>query len=259
MLVANDTVRNFLFVSDGEGTFAERGADLGVGYGRNGEATGAMGIDAARYRDDGSLGFAIGNFANEMSSLYVAREGRLYFTDEGIVEGIGAASRKYLSFAVFFFDYDLDGYEDLLQVNGHLEDEITTVQPSQTFEQPPQLFWNAGPDAGSAFLEVPSDKAGDLLRNRLVGRGAAYADIDGDGDLDVVLTQSRGAPVLLRNDLAAEHHWLRVRLSAAGPNTAGIGARLTLRAGGREQIRTIMPTRGYLSQVEPPRPSVWEI
>jgi hypothetical protein len=251
LMVANDTVRNFLFVSDGKGKFEERGITLGIAYGRGGQATGAMGIDAAEYRRDGSLAFAVGNFANEMSSLYASRQGRVYFTDESIVEGIGAPSRKFLSFGIFFFDYDLDGREDLLQVNGHLEDEITTVQPSQTFEQPPQLFWNAGPDARAAFVEVAASDAGDLLARHIVGRGAAYADIDGDGDLDVVLTQSRGAPVLLRNDLDAGRHWLHVRLKDGGPNRAGIGARVELVADGVRQVRTIMPTRGYISQVEP--------
>ena len=91
-----------------------------------------------------------------MSSLYASRKGGVYFTDEAVAEGIGAATRKFLSFGIFFFDYDLDGREDLLQVNGHLEDEIATVQPGQEFEQRAQLFWNAGPDARTAFLEVAS-------------------------------------------------------------------------------------------------------
>ena len=251
LMVANDTVRNFLFVSDGAGKYEEQGIALGVAYGRSGQATGAMGIDAADYRGDGSLGFAVGNFANEMSSLYATRKDRVYFTDESIVEGIGAPSRKYLSFGIFFFDYDLDGREDLLQVNGHLEDEITTVQPSQKFEQLPQLFWNAGADARAAFVEVGPEGAGDLLAQPIVGRGSAFADIDGDGDLDVVFTQSRGEPVLYRNELPAGKHWLHVRLKDSTANLDAIGAKVELVVGGVTQARTIMPTRGYISQVEP--------
>jgi len=249
LAVANDTVRNFLFRNRQDGTFEEAGLALGIAYDRNGQATGAMGIDVADYRNEGALGFAIGNFANEMTSLYVAQaEGRV-FTDESIVDGVGAPSRRYLSFGLFFFDYDLDGRQDLLQVNGHLEDEIAVVQPSQSYEQPAQLFWNAGPESRSTFVEVQS--AGDLLARPLVGRGCAYADIDADGDLDVILTQSSGRPVLLRNEGDTRHHWLAVELAQEGGNRAGIGARIVASSSGRSQVRRLQRSRGYLTQVLP--------
>jgi len=103
-----------------------------------------MGIDAADFRNDGSLGIAIGNFANEMTALYVSQQAPLQFADEAIVSGIGSTTRSALTFGVLFFDYDLDGRLDLLTANGHIEDEINKVQASQQYAQPARLFWNCG-------------------------------------------------------------------------------------------------------------------
>jgi len=250
LLVANDTVQNFLFHNRGDGTFEERGSLLGVAFDRDGKATGAMGVDAAYFRNDSDLGFAIGNFANEMTSLYVTQSSEPPLTDEAIVEGIGPASRRALTFGLFFFDYDLDGRLDLLQANGHLEGDINQVQSSQYYRQPPQLFWNCGNECKSSFLALPAGNNGDF-DTALVGRGASYADIDGDGDLDVVITQNGGPPLLLRNDQALGHHWLRVKLSGVSTNRDAIGAWVELRTGDIIQRRQLMPSRSYLSQVEP--------
>ncbi len=251
LLVANDTVQNFWFRNRGDGTFEEIGTLIGVAFDRNGAATGAMGVDAAYYRNDPDVGVAVGNFANEMTSLYVTQGGAAPFADEAIVEGVGPASRQALTFGLFFFDYDLDGRLDLLQANGHLEEDINKVQPSQHYAQPTQLFWNCGLDCRASFLPVPAQSLGDLGRP-LVGRGAAYADIDGDGDLDVLITQNGRPPALFRNDQALGNHWLRVRLIGRSVNRDAIGAWVELSAGGVTQKRQVMPTRSFLSQVELP-------
>src|SRR5689334_20836370 len=210
-----------------------------------------MGIDSAWYRNDQALGVAIGNFANEMSALYVS-QGPLLFTDEAITEGIGPASRLLLKFGVFFFDYDLDGRLDLLSCNGHLEEEISKIQQSQRYRQPAQLFWNAGERSSGCFVSVSSDKAGADLFQPIVGRGAAFGDIDGDGDPDVVLTQVGGAPLLLRNDQKLGHHWVRLKLVGTKSNRDAIGAWVTAQVNGHKLSRQVMPTRGYLSQSELP-------
>ncbi|MDG2478153.1 MAG: ASPIC/UnbV domain-containing protein, partial [Phycisphaerales bacterium] len=213
---------------------------------------GAMGIDVGHYRNNDTVGIGIGNFANEMTSFYVSEGGQTWFSDEAAIEGIGSPTRPLLSFGLFFVDYDLDGRLDLFQTNGHLEEEINEVQASQQYRQPAQLFWNAGVDASPCFEIVPSSAAGDLDRP-IVGRGAAYADIDNDGDLDFVITQPGELPVLLRNDQALGHHWLRVVLSdTTGQNRNAIGSWVELESGGTVQRRQVMPTRSYLSQVELP-------
>ena len=247
LLVANDTVRNFFFYNQGDGTFSERGEELGLAYDCDGNATGAMGIDSGYYRGDGRLGFAVGNFANETTSLFLRQEQPLFFVDEALAEGIGAPSLRALTFGLFFFDADLDGRLDLLQANGHIENDIHIIDPGQTYRQPTQLFWNGGDRFRRRFLVVA--ESGDLGRP-IVGRGATYADIDGDGDLDVALSQIGGPALLLRNDQKAGNHWLRLRLVGRPPNRDAIGARVVVRAGGLSQWRQVMPTRSYLSQVE---------
>ena len=158
VIVANDTVRNFVFRNLTGGKFEEVGSYTGIAYDRAGQATGSMGVDVAHLRGDDAIALVVANFANEMSSLYVASEDPNFFSDEAVSEGIGPASLSRLSFGVLFFDYDLDGRPDLLQANGHLEEAINTVQPSQQYQQPAQLFWNQGADAPRCFAEVPANQ-----------------------------------------------------------------------------------------------------
>ncbi|MDE0660419.1 MAG: CRTAC1 family protein [Gammaproteobacteria bacterium] len=248
-VVANDTVRNFLFLNTGGGRFREAGVEMGLAFDAGGAATGAMGVDAARYDNDDKLAVVIGNFANEMSSFYVARPGEGLFSDDAIVSGLGAPSRRALTFGLFFFDADLDGRLDMLAANGHVEPEIQRVQASQSYAQPTQLFWNCG--KGCARRYALLDRVGDLARP-VIGRGAAYADIDNDGDLDVAITQVGGRAVLLRNDQMVGHNWVRVKLVSESDNRHAIGAVVTATIAGHRQIRVVNPARSYLSQVELP-------
>ena len=252
LIVANDTTPNLVFTNAGAGKFVEIGQISGIAFDSYGNTRGAMGIDAGYYRNDRSLGIMIGNFANEMIALYTSPPNRCLFTDASISEGIGPASRLLLKFGVFFFDYDLDGRLDVLSSNGHLEEEIHKIQKSQQYRQPAQLFWNTGSDSGACFVNIGADKAGPDLFKPIVGRGSAYADIDGDGDEDVVITQAGAAPLVLRNDQETGNNWFRLVLQGTKNNRDAIGAWVRVKIGDHLLLRQVMPTRSYLSQSELP-------
>lgn len=248
IVVANDTVRNFLFRNNNGKGFQEIGIQSGLAFDNTGVATGAMGIDSAILGESMEQAIAIGNFGNEMTSFYVRPADSSLYTDQAIVTGVGPASRRAVTFGLFFFDYDLDGRPDLLQANGHIEDEINVVEPGQHYAQPPQLFWNCGTQCSRQFTSVVIGPENGLSK-AIVGRGAAYADIDQDGDLDVILTQIGEAPQLLRNDQTTGHNWIQFDvLNDVG--TADYGARVELLMSERRQHAKIDPTRSYLSQVE---------
>ena len=247
IVVANDTVRNFLFLNNQNGSFEEVGIEQGLAFDSGGLSTGAMGIDAAYYANDDRLAITIGNFANEMSSFYVARPGESIFSDDAIVAGVGAKSRRALTFGTFFADLDLDGRLDLVAANGHVEPEINRVQSSQEYEQRIQLFWNCGADCSRDYVLAPSTVGLDKPR---VGRGLVYSDFDADGDLDIVVTQINGSAAVFRNDLEGPRSWVRLKLETEVGSA--IGTEVSLLAGGTTQKRLVMPSRSYLSQVELP-------
>lgn len=252
LVIANDTVQNFVFHNLQGKRFEEIGTTSGIAFDRSGSARGAMGIDAGHFRNSAALGLIIGNFADEEMSLYVSQEDPLFFTDEAVATGLGPQSRLELKFGVVFLDYDLDGRLDILSANGHLEEDISKVKTEQRYRQSPQLYWNAGPEQATEFVKVPADNCGADFSQPIVGRGCAYADFDGDGDLDVLLTDCGGTPRLLRNDQTLKHHWLRVKLVGKAPNTDAIGATVRVHHGDVWQERTVIAGRGYLSQSELP-------
>ena len=249
--VANDTERNFLFRNRGDGTFEEVGQQAGVAFGPGGGAMGAMGLDVADIHNDGSLTIGVGNYTGEVNSLYVSPPGLVRFDDRATAHGLTIPTRMLITFGYFFFDYDLDGYLDIFQANGGIEDKGHLLTPPVAFHQPAQLFRNVSVDGKRSFVLLDDQRSGGLTKP-VVGRGAAYADIDADGDLDVLVGQIDGPALLLRNDQRTGHHWLRLRLEGTGLNREAIGAWAELEAGGQTQRRQVMPTRSYCSQVELP-------
>ncbi len=247
LFVANDTTRNFAYINDGQGVFVEEGELRGLAFDNMGKSTGAMGVDVS-WTPEGAPMLAVGNFANEMTSVYSMDPATGNFSDDAVLLGIGARSRAALTFGVLYFDYDLDGREDLFQANGHVEDEINRVQPSQTHAQLPQLFWNCGLDCDREYQPIDASQLS-ALATPLIGRGAAYADIDGDGDLDLLIGQTGAAAQLYRNDTESGN-WLRLDISRNDANTGALGCSVSHDMGGQIQKRLVQPTRSYLSQVE---------
>lgn len=252
LAVANDTVPNFLFRNLGNGRFEEIASTSGVAYDGNGQARGAMGIDWSHFMNDQNLALAIGNFANEMTALYVTEDPKqMLFADHANIFGLGAPTQNPLKFGLFFFDYDNDGRQDLLQVNGHLETDIEKTQASMTYRQPAQLFWNTGKRDPTLFTLVPPERVGPDLSVPIVGRGSAYADIDHDGDLDLAISDNGGPARLLLNEGGSQNRWIRLKLVGRKSNRDAIGAIVVVETGEHTQTRQLFPAKGYLSSVEP--------
>jgi hypothetical protein len=204
-----------------------------------------MGIDAADYDDSGRASLLVGNFSNEMLALY-HNEGRGLFIDDAAAAGVGQPSLLTLAFGCFFFDYDLDGRLDLFVANGHVENEINAVQPSVTYAEPPHLFRGNG---RGQFEETTAAAGADLGRP-VVARGAAYADVDGDGDLDIAYTTNNGPAALLRNDGGNADGFVRLRLVGTVSNRDAVGSRVRLTLGDRTLTRTVQSAASYASQSE---------
>ena len=254
IMVANDTVRNFYFRNeekDGKRVYKEIGVQAGAAYADEGRPRGGMGIDWGEFAP-GRSGCVVANFANEPITFLEKSPGkRLLFSDNAQGVGLIGPSRLPLKFGTVYFDYDNDGRLDLLVNNGHIDPDISRIQEKQQYAQAPQLYWNTG-DPNCYFEPVPAEKAGPDLFKPLVGRGSAFADLDGDGHPDVVLVANGGPARILRNDAPKTNHWIRLDLRGDGKtaNRSAIGAEVTVEAGGQAYHRTVTAGRGYLSQSE---------
>lgn len=243
LFVANDTQPNKLYRNHGNGTFSEEAVAAGVAFGEDGVARGAMGVDAADYDRTGRPHLLVGNFSHQMLGLY-HNEGGGLFVDEAPRSPIGRSSLLSLAFGVFFFDYDLDGYPDVFAANGHIDEEIGRVQPKIQYKQPPLLFHN---DGKGRFENVSATAGPDLMRP-VVARGAAYADIDRDGDLDILISTNNGPAYLYRNDGGNRNHWWNVRLVGVKSNRSAIGAVVRVESASGKQWQMVHSGSSYCSQ-----------
>jgi len=248
LFVANDTEPNKLYRNNHNGTFADVGVTAGVAFSEAGTARAGMGVDAGDYDGSGRQGLVIGNFTNESMALY-HNDGSGLFTDEAPTSGIGKMSAQSLTFACFFFDYDLDGLPDIFAANGHVSDDISVVQPNVKYAQPPHLFHNKG----RKKFEAMTGKLGRALQRAIVGRGAAYGDFDNDGDLDLLITTNNKPARLLRNENGNQNDLLRVKTVGTRANRDGIGAKVTLKTSkGAKLFEMVKTGSSYCSQSELP-------
>ena len=242
LFVANDTQPNKLYRNNHNGTFTEVAVQAGVAYSEDGTARGGMGTDASDFDGSGHPNLLIGNFSNQMMAVY-RNSGNGLFTDIASTGPIGQASLRSLTFGTFFFDYDLDGLTDIFAANGHLEPDIHRFQPNLQYAEPPLLFRNAG-----GHFENVSNSVGPDFKRPIVGRGAAYADFDHDGDLDVLVNTNNGPAVLLRNDGGNRNHWISLRLIGHKSNRSALGAVVHLQSASGKQSQTVHSGSSYCSQ-----------
>ncbi len=243
LAVANDTERNKLYHHNHDGTFTEQGVQAGIAFSEDGIARGAMGIDSIDFDRSGFPSLAIGNFSNQMLGLY-HNEGNRFFIDEAPSSAVGRASLLSLSFGLFFFDYDLDGMEDLFVANGHIEPDINRIQPQVAYAELPLVFHNEG---HKQFRELGTQLG---FTRRMVARGAAYADIDNDGYPDVLLTTNGGPAYLFHNVGGFQNSAIRIRTVGTRSNRDGIGATVRVETRNGVNWQTVHSGSSYCSQSE---------
>ncbi|MFA6111555.1 MAG: CRTAC1 family protein, partial [Candidatus Latescibacterota bacterium] len=241
LVVTNDTQPNLLLHNLGNGRFEERGLAAGIGYDDAGRARAGMGVDVAALDGTGTLSIAIGNFSREPLSLYQQAGGGSYVDGAGRARLV-QATLPTLTFGLRFLDFDLDGRQDLILANGHIEPEINRVQKEIQYAQPLQLFWN---DGQGHLLEV-SSSSGAPFAGPLVARGLAVGDVDQDGDLDVLVSTNGGAPRLLRNE-GPTGSAIALRLRGRPPALDALGAVVSVRVGSTTQEQMVRTGSSYLS------------
>ena len=238
--VTNDTNRNFLYHNNGDGTFTDESLFIGVGYDESGVAEGSMGVDCGDYNGDGWLDLIVAN--SEKVTLYKNEEG-LLFIDVTADSGLQQPTLPFVGFSPLFLDYDNDGHLDLFCANGHPQDVIEILMDHETYAQRDQMFQNKG---DGTYMDV-SETAGAYFTEALVGRAAATADYDNDGDTDIVIMNSNQRAVLLRNDGGNTNNWIGIKLVGSQNNRDGIGAKVTVSTEDMTQMREVKSGSSYAS------------
>lgn len=243
LFVANDTVPNFLFINKGGGKFEEVALGAGVAYSEAGVPRSGMGVDAADYDGDGWQDLFVANIDREFFSLY-RNQKDLTFVDE---PGEIAQTTRFLSgWGLKFFDYDNDGDPDLFLANGHPDDMVEALTAGVKYKEPLLMLQNVG----RAFKNV-SAQSGPVFGKDYAARGLTVGDYDNDGDLDVLISNNGGPPLLLRNEGGNRNNWLGLQLIATRSNPAAIGAVITWQAGGVKRSRLKTSGGSYLASHDP--------
>ena len=242
VFVLNDVAENFFFVNDGTGHFEESAMVVGAAYNVFGDENASMGVDCGDYDNDGLLDFIMTSYQAQSPVLY-RNMGDGLLEDVTSLAGAGAGTYPYVNWGTGLVDFDNDGDRDVFIANGHTEDNIDRRDRSTAYRVRNVLLMNTG---DGKFVDV-SDRAGDGLLPVHASRGAAFDDLDNDGDVDAVILNSREKPTILRNDSPHQNHWIQIRLRGVRSNRDGVGARVTVTAGDLVQIDEVHSGRGYQS------------
>jgi hypothetical protein len=244
--VANDSWPNFLFINKHNGTFEDVSLVSGIAASEDGKYEAGMGIDAADVDGDGWQDVYITHLDFELNRLYRnSQDGT--FTDETFRSRIGNTAVLLSGVSMKFLDYDNDGWNDILQLNGAMLDNVTLYHGEVSYKEPLLMYRNVG----KGQFEKVSESLGPDFMRPIVGRGLATADYDNDGDIDIVTNNRGDFPSLLRNDGGNANHWLTVQLIGTKSNRDGIGASLKLTSEGFVQVEQAKGGMSYMSASDP--------
>jgi len=242
VFVLNDVGENFFFENDGTGKFEEVGVFIGAAYNYYGLENASMGADCGDFDNDGHLDFIMTSYQGEMPVLY-RNMGDRRFQDVSAATGAGTGAYPHVNWGTGLVDFDNDGDLDIFIANGHTEDNVDLRDESTSYRAPNLLLMNTG---DRKFINV-SERSGNGLLPVFASRGAAFDDLDNDGDLDAVILNSRQGPTILRNDSKNDHHWLQIRLQGVKTNRDGVGANVKVVAGDLTRVDEVHSGRGYQS------------
>jgi hypothetical protein len=242
VFVLNDVAGNFLFRNDGQGHFEEVGLETGFAYNGSGDELGSMGIDCGDYDNDGWLDFFMTSYQAELPVLY-RNLGNGTLEDVTVVTGAGQGCLPYVNWGTGLIDFNNDGWKDLFIACGHLQDNIDLYDDSTAYAVRNILLLNRG----NGTFEDVSRRCGDGLDPVYSSRGAVFGDLDNDGDIDIVVLNSREKPTIIRNDQRSGNHWVQITLRGVQSNRDGVGAKIKIVAGGLTQVDEVHSGRGYQS------------
>jgi len=242
VFIGNDVGENFLFQNDGTGKFEEVGLMTATAYDLHGDEQGSMGVDCGDYDNDGLLDFYVTSYQGQLATLYRNLGGDI-FEDVTLITGSGAGTLPHVTWGNSFVDFDNNGFRDIFVACGHLQDNVEKFDDTTTYTARNILLMNTG---DGKFIDI-SEQSGDGMKVKLSSRGAGFDDLDNDGDVDVVILNSRREPTILRNDSPSKGHWLQVRLQGVKTNRDGIGAHVKVIAGDLTLIDEVHSGRGYQS------------